>query len=244
MEDNIKFGDCLKLMKGIPDKGIDLILADLPYGVTKNKFDTIINPVLLWKQYERIIKDNGAILLFGQGIFSAKMILSNEKLYKYTLIWEKTHATGFLNAKRMPLRNHEDILVFYKKLPVYNPQKTVGHTRKVSTDHHKRNSKVAAHYGKYQLKSYDSTERYPKSVWKFKSDTQKTSLHPTQKPLELIKQLILTFSNPGDTVLDNVSGSGTTGIACIETNRKFILMENDPEMYEIGKKRIIDYVTL
>ena len=103
---------------------------------------------------------------------------------------------------------------------------------------------MAAHYGKYQLKSCDSTERYPKSVWKFKSDTQKTSLHPTQKPLELIKQLILTFSNPGDTVLDNVSGSGTTGIACIETNRKFILMENDPEMYEIGKKRIIDYVTL
>lgn len=135
------YGECLQMMKQIPDQSINLICCDLPYGVTKNKWDSLIDLDLLWEQYERVIVENGAIVLFGQDKFSARLMLSNEKLHRYNLIWEKTTPTGHLNAKRMPLRSHEDILVFYKKLPTYNPQKTTGHERKVSTAKHKRNSK-------------------------------------------------------------------------------------------------------
>lgn len=239
MEQNkLYFIDCLIGMKQIPDKRIALICADLPYGKTKNKWDSVIDLGKLWEQYERIIKDNGVIILFGQDKFSARLMLSNEKMHRYNIIWEKTTPTGHLNAKKMPLRSHEDILVFYKQLPTYNPQKTSGHERKVSTAHHKRDSKKTTNYGEHGLTTYDSTERYPKSVWKFATDKQKSALHPTQKPLKLIEEIIKTYSNEGDLVLDNCIGSGTTAIACKNLNRNFIGMENDIENFNNAEIRL------
>lgn len=232
------FGDCLEVMKLIDDATIDLILCDLPYGVTKNKWDSVIDLKKLWCEYERVIKTNGAIVLFGQGKFSATLMLSNAKLHRYNLIWEKTTPTGHLNAKRMPLRSHEDIMVFYKKLPTYNPQKTTGHERKVSTAKHKRNSKKTTNYGEHRLTTYDSTERYPKSVLTFATDKQKAALHPTQKPLALMEYLIATYSNEGETVLDNCAGSGTTGLAAKNLNRNYIMIENDETNYKICIKRV------
>lgn len=213
-------GDCLDLMRTIQDKSIDMILCDLPYGCTaRNKWDIVIPFEPLWEQYKRIIKNNGAIVLFANGMFTAQLMMSNPSMWKYNLIWEKTQPTGFLNAKKMPLRNHEDICVFYKNLPTYNPQKTTGHKRKVSTVTHKINCKETTDYGKHGLSTYDSTERYPKSVWKFSKDVQHSALHPTQKPLALIEELIKTYTNEGEMILDNCMGSGTTGVACINTNR-------------------------
>lgn len=237
MVNKILHGDCLELMKNIPDESIDMVFCDLPYGSTRNRWDVIIDPDKLWEQYWRIAKPNAAILLFGQDKFSAKMMLSDPN-HRYNIIWEKTSPTGHLNAKKMPLRSHEDIMVFYKKLPTYNPQKTIGHKRKVSTSSHKRNSKKTTNYGEHGLTSYDSTERYPKSVWKFATDKQKSALHPTQKPIALIEEGIKTFSNEGDVILDNCSGSGTTGISCINTARKFILIEKDFGIFNTGAERI------
>jgi DNA modification methylase len=164
--------------------------------------------------------------------------LSNEKLHRYNLIWEKTTPTGHLNAKKMPLRSHEDILVFYKKLPTYNPQKTTGHKRKVSTAQHKRGSKKTTNYGEHGLTTYDSTERYPKSVLKFATDKQKVALHPTQKPLALMEYLIATYSNEGEIVLDNCAGSGTTGLAAKKLNRNYIMIENDETNYKTCIERV------
>lgn len=231
-------GDCLQIMQSIPDKSVNVILADLPYAQTKNSWDIMIPIESLWKEYKRIITDNGIIILFGQGIFSAKLILSNPQMYKYTIIWEKTTPTGFLNAKKMPLRSHEDILIFYNKLPTYNPQKTIGHIRKVSSVAHKQTCKKTENYGKHGLTSYDSTERYPKSVWKFATDKQKSALHSTQKPIKLIEELIKTYSNEGDMVLDNTMGSGTTGEACVNLNRNFIGIELDTTIFNIASNRI------
>lgn len=191
------FGDCLELMKDIPDKSIDAIICDLPYEKTKNSWDTIIPFAPLWNQYERIIKDNGVIILFGQDKFTAKLTLSNEKMHRYNIIWKKTTPTQHLNAKKMPMRIHEDMLVFYKKLPLYFPQKTIGHTRKVSSANHKRNSKKTTNYGEHGLTGYDSTERYPTSIWEFATDKQKIALHPTQKPLKLMEELVKTFTAVG-----------------------------------------------
>lgn len=232
-------GDCLELMKEIPDKSIDIILCDLPFGCTaRNKWDTVIPFNQLWYQYKRVIKDHGAIVLFGSGMFTAKLMESNEKMWRYNLIWEKTQPTGFLNAKKMPLRSHEDICVFYKKPPTYNPQKTFGHDRKVSTAKHKRNSKSTTDYREHGLVSYDSTERYPKSILKFAKDIQKSALHPTQKPVALLEYLIKTYTDEGDTVLDNCMGSGSTGVACINTNRNFIGIEIEKDIFDIADKRI------
>ncbi|MDD4990968.1 MAG: site-specific DNA-methyltransferase [Paludibacter sp.] len=225
-------------MQNIPDKSVNVILADLPYAQTRNSWDIMIPIESLWKEYKRIITDNGIIILFGQGIFSAKLIMSNPRMYRYTIIWEKTTQTGHLNAKKMPLRSHEDILIFYNKLPTYNPQKTTGHVRKVSTAAHKQNCKKTETYGEHGLTSYDSTERYPKSVWKFATDKQKSALHSTQKPLKLIEELIKTYSNEGDMVLDNTMGSGTTGEACVNLNRNFIGIELDSTIFNTAFKRI------
>lgn len=232
------FGDCLEVMKLIDDATIDLIICDLPYGVTKNKWDSVIDLKMLWGEYERVIKTNGAIILFGQDKFSARLMLSNEKLHRYNLIWQKTTPTGHLNAKKMPLRSHEDILVFYKKLPTYNPQKTTGHKRKVSTAQHKRGSKKTTNYGEHGLTTYDSTERYPKSVLKFATDKQKVALHPTQKPLALMEYLIVTYSNEGEIVLDNCAGSGTTGLAAKNLNRNYIMIENNETYYKTCINRV------
>lgn len=218
----------------------------------KNKWDSIIPSDLLWEQYERIIKPNGAILLFGQDKFTAKMMLSNEKLHRYNIIWKKTTPTGFLNAKRMPMRTHEDIMVFYKQLPTYNPQKTTGHKRKVSTAEHKRNSVKTLDYGEHGLMTYDSTERYPTSVWEFSTDKQKCAIHPTQKPLELCRYAIRTYTNMGDTVLDNCCGAGTIPLAAMIEGREYIGMdngicENEKSKYlgwswaDVSKNRLEEY---
>lgn len=235
---NLIHGDCLEKMGEIPSGIIDLILCDLPYGVTRNKWDSVIPFELLWPQYERIIKGNGAIILFGQGLFSAKLMLSNEKMYRYSLVWEKTTPTGHLNAGKMPLRSHEDIIVFYKSQPTYNPQKTFGHERKVATAKHKAGAKETSCYGKFGLVSYDSTERFPKSVWRFKSDRQRIAIHPTQKPVGLLAEIIKTYTNEGDTVLDNCMGSGSTGVACAILNRNFIGIEIDDAYFEAAKDRL------
>lgn len=231
-------GDCLELMKNIPDKSIDMILCDLPYGTTRNRWDIVIPFEPLWEQYKRIIKENGIIVLFGSGMFTSDLMQSNRKMWKYNLIWEKTTSTGFLNAKRMPLRSHEDIIIFYNHQPTYNPQKTYGHKRKVSTAQQKINCKVTENYGKHGLTTYDSTERYPKSVLEFKTDKQKSSLHPTQKPVSLLEYIIKTYTNEENTVLDNCMGSGSTGVACVNTNRNFIGIELDENYFSIAKERI------
>ena len=241
IQNSVHYADCEYLMPKIIDGSVDMICADLPYGTTKNRWDVIIDPEMLWQNYWRMLKPNGCVVLFGQDKFTAQMMMSS-KHHRYNLIWQKTSPTGFLNSKRMPLRDHEDMMIFYKKLPTYNPQKTTGHPRKVSTAEHKRDSKKTTNYGEHNLKTYDSTERYPKSVWKFKTDKQKSAIHPTQKPVALIEELIKTYTNEGETVLDNTAGSMTTGIACINTNRKYILIESDPEIYEKGLARLQSHI--
>lgn len=178
----------------------------------------------LWHHYWRVLKPNGVIILTGDGKFTS-YVMNSTPYHRYNLIWQKTNPTGFFNARRMPLRSHEDIMIFYRKLPTYNPQKTTGHPRKVSTASHRRNSKVSSNYGNVTPNTYDSTERFPTSVWKFATDKQKEHYHSNQKPVALIEELVKTYTNPGDTVLDNTCGSGTTGVACRNTGRKFILIE-------------------
>lgn len=231
-------GDCLQAMNDIPNQSIDMILCDLPYGTTKNKWDSVIDLNALWEQYCRIIKDNGAIVLFAQTPFDKVLGSSNLKMLKYEWIWEKTQATGHLNAKKMPMKAHENILVFYKKPPTYNPQKTTGHERKVSKAEHKVNSKKTTNWGEYGLTTYDSTERYPRDVLKFPKDIQKSALHPTQKPVALLQYLIRTYTNEGNVVLDNTMGSGSTGVAAVLSNREFIGIELDVTYFDIAKQRI------
>lgn len=246
---DLKQGDCLELMKSIEDKSIDLILCDLPYGTTKNKWDSILNLDLLWEQYTRIIKERGAILLFAQTPFDKVLGVSNLKHLRYEIIWQKTAPTGFLNAKKMPMKAHENILVFYKKLPTYNPQKTQGHPRKVASKESRTKSierqklKVDnkdSNYTFYGESStgYDSTERYPLSVQVFAKDQQKENYHPTQKPVALLEWLLKTYTNEGDLVLDNCMGSGSTGVACVNLNRNFIGMELTEQYFEVAQERI------
>lgn len=230
---NLLHGDCLELMKDISDKSIDMILCDLPYGTTRNKWDSVIPVDLLWSQYKRIIKDNGAIVLFSQMPFSAKLVCSNYKNFRYEWIWQKTESTGFLNAKKMPLKSHENILVFYRKCPIYNPQMAIGTPYK-----YKKDGISSTNYGDSNgTKSLIENEgkRYPKSVITFKKEK---GYHPTQKPVPLLEYLIKTYTNKDDIVLDNCMGSGSTGIACINTNRRFIGMELDEKYFNIAKERI------
>lgn len=225
-------------MKNIPDKSVDIILCDLPYGVTQNKWDSVIDLELLWKQYERVIKDSGAIVLTAQDKFSAKLMLSNEKLHKYNLVWDKQLTSGFLNANRMPLRVHEDILIFYKKLPTYNPQKIKGkpnHSKgKMTTD---ENNNYGT-YGKIDNKDILGDMKHPKSIISFQKPHPSKCLHPTEKSIQLMEYLIKTYTNEGDLVLDNCMGSGTTGVACVNLNRNFIGIELDEKYFEIATKRI------
>lgn len=235
---SLLFGDCLERMKEIPDGSVDLILTDPPYQKTQNSWDSIIPLEPMWEQIKRVIKPNGAIVLFGQNTFTFKLGLSNEKMFRYTLTWEKTKAGGFLNAKRMPLQAHEDILVFYKKLPTYNPQFEEGkpYTKKAVTNGDGRN------YGNFDRVgqvSVNDGKRYPRSVVKFSNDNH-GSLHPTQKPVALLEYLIKTYSNEGDVVLDFTAGSFSTGVACLNTNRKFLGVEMDENYFNIGVKRIED----
>ena len=238
---DIRQGDCLELMKDIPDKSIDMILCDLPYGTTQNKSDIIIPFDKLWNSYERIIKDNGAIVLFAQGVFYVDLVNSNRKLFRYDLIWDKVLTSGFLNAKRMPLRQHEQIAVFYKKLPKYNPQFTSGKPLHSKGKTYKDKPIVNQNYGVFHTADDSragSTEKYPTSILKFQKPHPSISVHRTQKSVELLEWLINTYTNAGETVLDNCMGSGSTGVACINTNRNFIGYELDEKYFEIAEKRL------
>ena len=231
--------DCLNAMKDIPDGSVQLILCDLPYGTTaRNAWDNVIPLEPLWEQYRRIITDNGCIALWSQIPFSGLLMSSNPDLLRYEWIIEKTSATGHLNANRMPMKAHENLLIFYKKLPKYHPQMTHGHKRKVSTAAHKRNSKKSTDYGECALTSYDSTDRYPRDVLRFSWDKQKSRIHPTQKPVAACEYFIRTYTDEGDIVLDNCMGSGTTGVACINTNRQFIGIEKDDAYYRAACERL------
>lgn len=232
--------DCLAGMNKIPDKSIDMILCDLPYGTTRNKWDSILPLGLLWEQYERVIKDNGAIVLTAQTPFDKVLGASNLKLLKYEWIWEKDRATGHLNANKMPMKAHENILVFYRKLPTYNKQITYGH--KPMNVSYCKGDYNQTNYGSYKHKP--NTERretrLPRSV--IKHNVVKTpknyKRHPTQKPLSLFEYLIKTYTNEGEIVLDNCMGSGTTAIACMNTNRNFIGFELDESYYKASLERI------
>ena len=235
-------GDCLELMpKLVDDKSIDMIFCDLPYGTTKCKWDSVIDLPKLWSEYERVIKDNGVILLFAQTPFDKVLGASNLKLLKYEWIWEKTQATGHLNAKKMPMKAHENILVFYKKLPTYNPQKTNGHKPINSYTKYIKTQNNTEIYGemKREISGGGETDRYPRSVITFASDKQTSCLHPTQKPLSLIEYMIRTYTNEGDLILDNTCGSGTTGLGAKNLNRNYIMMEQDHEHYETACKRVL-----
>lgn len=230
-------GDCLELMKSVPDKSIDLILCDLPFGMTRASWDIPLDLTMLWNEYDRIIKDNGAICLFAIEPFASRLRLSHIQTYKYDWIWDKVKSTGFLNAKKQPLRCHEVICVFYKKQCTYNPQKTQGHVKKSA----KRKQTGTDLYNPGNKETvYESTERYPRSIQVFSSDVQKSALHPTQKPVALLEYLIKTYTDECDVVLDNCMGSGSTGVACINTNRVFIGMEKDDKYFEIASERIND----
>ncbi len=233
-------GDCLIEMKQIPDGSVDMVLADPPYGTTACKWDSIIPLEPMWEQLTRVTKHNGAIVITAGQPFTSVLVMSNLKMFKYCWVWQKTSPTGFLNAKKMPMKAHEDIAVFYSSQPVYNPQKTTGHKRKVSMARHKRNSRKTDVYRAHGLTDYDSTERYPITVQVFKSDKQNQAVHPTQKPVALMEYLIRTYTNEGDAVLDFTMGSGTTGVACVNLKRKFIGLELDETYYEMAQKRIKD----
>lgn len=238
---NIMNGDTIEKMKTIKDNSIDLILTDLPFGTTKNKWDVIIPFEDLWNEYERIIKDHGAIILFAQELFAAKLIVSNEKLFRYTIVWNKKLTTGHLNANKMPLRSHELLCVFYKHLPTYNPQKIKGKPNHGIGSAIGKKPDNNHNYGTYTI--IDSNKdgmKFPKSIWDFEKVHPSKTVHPTQKPINLLEYIILTYSNPGDIVLDNTMGSGSTGIAAQNTNRSFIGIELDKSYFEIAKKRLED----
>lgn len=233
-------GDCLELMNHIDDKSVDMILCDLPYGTTRCRWDSPIDLGKLWIQYERVIKDNGAIVLTAQTPFDKVLGVSNLDLLRYEWIWEKTQATGHLNAKKMPLKAHENVLVFYKDLPTYNPQKTNGHKPINSYTKYIKTQNNTELYGqmKQEISGGGETDRYPRSVLLYSSDKQKSCLHPTQKPLTLMEYLIATYTNEGELVLDNCAGSGTTGLAAINLNRNYIMIEKDEENYKICTERL------
>lgn len=217
-----------------------MVLTDLPYGTTRNSWDSVIDLDRLWPELLRVTKPGAAIVMTAQMPFTALLVMSQPKLFRHHWIWEKTNATGYLNAKKAPMKAHEDVLVFATKQPPYYPQKTVGHVRKTST-----RRTFSQNYGRHDtVTSYDSTERYPRSVQVFPLDKQKSKLHPTQKPVALFEYLIKTYSQPGDTVLDVAAGSGTTGIAAMNLDRDFILMENDPDIYDKAKIRLENHETL
>jgi len=240
MKNTVLLGNCLELMKEIPTGSIDMILCDLPYGTTRCKWDSVIDLPNLWIEYRRIIKRNGAVVLTAQAPFDKVLGVSNLEMLKYEWIWEKTQATGHLNAKKMPLKAHENILIFYKDFPTYNPQKTKGHKPINSYTKYVKTQNNTELYGKMsqEISGGGETDRFPRSVLLYSSDKQKSSLHPTQKPVALFEYLIKTYTNEGDLVLDNVAGSGTTGEACENTNRRYILIEQEEKYFNTLTQRI------
>ena len=232
-------GDCLDIMPLIPDNSIDMILADLPYGTTACKWDTIIPFDKLWEQYERIIKPNGAIVLTASQPFTSALVMSNPKMFKYEWIYEKTKASNFMLAKKQPMKYHENVCVFYKKQPTYNPQMTdaeVLDKRKSEGVYDCKDDGVLGSDVK-AFRKLETGLRYPRSVQRFNNSDKTNIVHPTQKPVALFEYLIKTYTNEGETVLDNTMGSGTTCLAAKELNRKFIGIEKEPKYYEIACRR-------
>ena len=226
-------GDCLEIMRDILDESVDMILCDLPYGTTACKWDTVIPFEPLWEQYERIIKDNGVIVLFGSEPFSSALRMSNIKHYRYDWIWEKEQGANFMLCKYQPYKVHEIISVFSKKRHTYIPQMTKG---KPYISGKGTSGEITNNVVKKQTKNNGT--RYPRSIQKFNTDKSKGSLHPTQKPVALLEYLIKTYTNEDEVVLDNCMGSGSTGVACLNTNRKFIGIELDENYYNIACNRI------
>lgn len=253
MEDNFFInsvieGDTLEIMSQIPDNSVDMLLVDLPYGTTRNKWDCLIPLDKLWNEYHRIVKNNGAMIFTAAGLFAANLMLSNPKEYRYKFIWEKSKATNFLNAKKQPLRKFEEVLVFYRKQPTYNPQMVEG------TPYNKgiRKNQLTGSYGKFSpVKVESKGTRYPTDILYFKTaESEGKVYHPTQKPIELGRYLIRTYTNPGDVILDNTSGSGSFLVAAVEEGRNFIGIEknehslqfqkDEVDYIEISKKRILE----
>jgi site-specific DNA-methyltransferase (adenine-specific) len=252
MKQDILHGDCLELMKDISDGSIDMILCDLPYGTTACKWDTIIPFDKLWEQYERIIKPNGAIVLTASQPFTSKLVMSNIKMFRYEWIWDKIQPSGQMTAKYMPMKVHENICVFYKSKPIYNRQFTKKKIQdlRINAVKNKNNQKnkishshLGGVYNKY-ANDYNPYFVNPKSIIDFtKQPDRKQFLHPTQKPVALFEYLIKTYTNEGDLVLDNCAGSGTTAIACLNTNRQFIVMEKKKEYFDIINKRVSEHTS-
>lgn len=246
MSNRLYKGDCLEIMKDIPDRSVDMILCDLPYGTTKCKWDMVIPFEPLWEHYERIIKDNGAIVLFATEPFTSKAITSNIKLFRQKLTWLKTRPTNVFNAKKQFMNWTEDIIVFYKKLPAFNPQmRTDGEFSGIKVQHTKTNRASGVFTKTGEMEGYIHASNnglfYPKTVLEFSNVNHGTSCyHPTQKPVALLEYLIKTYTNEGETVLDNCMGSGSTGVACINTKRKFIGIELDDKYFNLAKNRIED----
>jgi site-specific DNA-methyltransferase (adenine-specific) len=230
----ILHGDCLELMKDIPDKSIDMILCDLPYGTTACKWDTIIPFEPLWEQYKRIIKDNGAIVLTASQPFTSALVMSNPKMFKYEWIWDKKLSSGALNANHRPMKRHENVCVFSKGKCAYMPEMRTGKLRT------RGGGKASQCYGKVVPTKSISDQYYPTTILDFSNANQRGKVHPTQKPVALFEYLIKTYTNEGDLVLDNCAGSGTTGVACKNTGRNFILIEKEQEYVDIIHKRLAE----
>ena len=231
-------GDCLVEMDKIADKSVDMILCDLPYGTTQNKWDSVLPLDLLWVTYKRVLKDAGCVILTADGIFTGTLIMSNPKWFKYKLVWDKKSTSGFLNARVMPLRRHEDILIFAKGKTAYNP------IMEVRGEPRKKGGYVGGNkgtYGNYDEDIKFNNEYYPTSIIEVSNANQKEKVHPTQKPVELMEYLVKTYTNEGETVLDNCMGSGTTGVACKKTGRHFIGIEKDEKYFEIAVSRVSAY---
>lgn len=234
-------GDCLEVMNKIPNKSIDMVLCDLPYGTTQNKWDSIISLDQLWKHYERIIKDNGIIILTAQGLFTAQLMLSNQKLFKYKIVWVKSKSTNFLNVKKQPLRKHEDILIFYKNQPAYTPQMSKGEAYNKGF----RKNQLTGSYGDFKTVEVKSNgERYPTDVVYIKTaESEGPVYHPTQKPVELGRYLIKTFAKQEAIVLDNAAGSGSFLVSAVLEGRNYIGIEKNQEVY-LFKKKQVDYIKI
>jgi len=236
---NLMHGDCLERMNEIPDGSVDMILADLPYGTTQCKWDVVIPFEPLWKHYWRVIKANGAVVLFGSEPFNYQLSISNPNLKRYSWYWKKEQGIGLGNVKFMPLKIIEEILVFYQKKPTYNPQMKIREKPLKIISSYKKSAKTLP-WQNSQTFCRISTHTFPTTFLEFTRDRSKSlrGLHPTQKPVALLEYLIRTYTNEGETVLDNVMGSGSTGVACLNTQRKFIGIEKDATYFEIAKKRI------
>ena len=237
---NLMQGDCLELMKSIPSGSVDMILCDLPYGTTRCAWDIVIPFEPLWEQYKRIIKPNGAIVLFGSEPFSSTLRLSNLKMYKYDVYWKKEKPTNIFQLKRRFGKSTETISIFYNQQPSYNPQMVKFNGKKVTNKPKGIHKSVVSGNSKKNVTKYvDTGYRYPQDVLEFRREILGSTFHPTQKPIELCQYLIRTYTNEGDVVLDNTMGSGTTGVACVNTKRKFIGIEQDENYFAIAKYRIV-----